>query len=115
MMAPEFLPIVQDIPRDDLEATVRTLMELTADVGQSASIALKRPDQDVAEDDERADDHQDRLAAIAVPQRVPAEQIKREDREHGDSGCRMGDGRDKGQSLRQHRRELARHRHCRPK
>ena len=28
MMAPDFLPIVQDIPRADLEATVRTLMEL---------------------------------------------------------------------------------------
>lgn len=28
MMGPEFLPIVQDIPRDDLEATVRTLIEL---------------------------------------------------------------------------------------
>ena len=28
MMAPDFLPIVQDIPREDLEVTVRTLMEL---------------------------------------------------------------------------------------
>ena len=28
IMAPDFLPIVQDIPRSDLEATVRTLMEL---------------------------------------------------------------------------------------
>jgi DNA-binding MarR family transcriptional regulator len=27
-MAPDFLPIVQDIPREDLEVTVRTLMEL---------------------------------------------------------------------------------------
>ncbi|WP_415642661.1 hypothetical protein [Sphingomonas antarctica] len=28
LMAPEFLPIVQDIPREDLEVTVRTLMDL---------------------------------------------------------------------------------------
>lgn len=28
VMAPEFLPIVQDVPRADLEVTVRTLMEL---------------------------------------------------------------------------------------
>jgi DNA-binding MarR family transcriptional regulator len=27
-MGPDFLPIVQDIPREDLEVTVRTLMEL---------------------------------------------------------------------------------------
>lgn len=28
LMAPTFLPIVQDIPREDLEITVRTMMEL---------------------------------------------------------------------------------------